>query len=245
MKIGICDDQSEMRAYLKKCCCNLGYRDIVMYSSGEELLDSQELTSLHLVFLGIDMKGVDGIEVKERLELFSPTTLVAFCSTHQERMADAFGCNVISFLAKPPAESAIEECIHHAAYWGRDFYSIEISKGDIVACRDIMYLQADQKYTVFHTADGVSHLARKPLKKWVEELGGLGFCPVSRSAVINLKNYGKLIHNGRLVRLHNGEGLSISRHFEGVLRGQLDSYVLHQIRREDFQPGNEEGVCEQ
>lgn len=231
MIIGICDDQSDARDHLKKYCCKLGCQDILMYPSGEELLHSPELTSLDLVFLDIYMEGINGIEVKERMERLSPATLIAFCSAHQERMIDTFGWNVLSFLSKPIEESSVKKCIEHAAYIKRDFYPIEINKDDILACGDVVYLQAEQKYTVFYTTDGMSHLTRKSLKNWARELNGLGFCQVSRSTVINLKYLKKTIYDDKKLLLACGVPISISRNFQELLLEQLDLYNLHDIRR--------------
>lgn len=230
MKIGICDNQSDARDHLKKYCCKMGCQDILMYPSGEELLHSPELTSLDLVFLDIHMEGISGIEVKERLERMSPTTLIVFCSACLERMIDAFGWNVLSFLSKPIEESSVKKCIEHAAYIKRDFYPIEINKDDIVVCGDVVYLQAEQKYTVFYTTDGMSHLTRESLKNWAIELKGLGFCQVSRSAVINLKYLEKIIYDAQMVLLACGAPISISRNYREELLEQLDLYNLHDIR---------------
>ena len=229
MKIGLCDDQSDAREHLKKHCCKLGYQDIFMFSSGEELLQSPQLTSLDLVFLDIHMEGISGIEVKERLEGMSPATLIVFCSAHQERMMEAFGRNVLSFLGKPAKEGAIKKCIVHAAYLKMDIHPIEINKDIVVSCGDIVYLQAEQKYTVFYTKDGISHLTRKSLKNWIRELREFGFCPVSRSAVVNLKYLKKLLYHDKVVLLACGDSISISRNYREELKEQLDLYHLHHI----------------
>lgn len=232
MKIGICDDQSEERNLLKKYCHHLGYQNINTYSSGDELLSASELTSLDLVFLDIEMNGISGIEVKKQLEQLSPTTLIVFSTTHQELMPDAFGRNVIFFLTKPIAEHAVEQCIKQAAYFTKDFYPVVIDKNVTLACRDILYLQAEQKYTNIYTEDGTTYLTRKALREWKEELSELGFCAISRSAIINLKYYTKLTEKNKKVLMQNGVTIPISRHYQSVLRKELDAFMLHRIRLE-------------
>lgn len=232
MKIGICDDQSEERNLLKKYCHHLGYQNINTYSSGDELLSTPELTSLDLVFLDIEMNGISGIEVKKQLEQLSPTTLIVFSTTHQELMPDAFGRNVIFFLTKPIAEHAVEQCIKQAAYFTKDFYPVVVDKNVTLTCRDILYLQAEQKYTNIYTEDGTTYLTRKALREWKEELSELGFCAISRSAIINLKYYTKLTEKNKKVLMQNGVTIPISRHYQSVLRKELDAFMLHRIRLE-------------
>ena len=229
MKIGICDDQSDARNQLKRHCCNLGYRDILMVSSGEELLHSPELTSLDLVFLDIQMEGISGIEVKERLERLSPATLIAFCSAHQERMSEAFGRNVLLFFSKPAEERFVRKCIEQVAYIKKDCYLIEINRDDTVACGDIVYLQSEQKYTVVYMKDGGSYLTRTSLKKLAWELKEFGFCPVSRSAVINLKYLEKITYDGKMILLASGDEVSVSRNYQEGLFEQLGLFHLTYI----------------
>ncbi len=232
MKIGICDDQPKERKRLIQLCQHLGYQDTYAYSSGEELLKSPELTSLTLVFLDIELNERNGITIKKKLERLSPTTLIVFCSTHQELMPDAFGRNVIFFLTKPLTEHAVEQCLEQAVYITKDFYPIVADQGVTLACRDVVCLQAEQKYSVIYTEDGTTYLSRKALREWTEELGELGFCAISRSSIINLKYYKKLINGNRKVLMQNGVTLPISRHYHSILREQRNIFILHQIRLE-------------
>lgn len=230
MKIGICDDQSEERILLTEYCHHLGYDNVNTYSSGGQLLNSSELISLDLLFLDIEMNDINGIDVKRLLEQRSPTTLIVFCTNHQELMQDAFGRNVIFFLIKPITEQAVEQCIKQAAYFKKDFYPVIVDKKTTLICRDILYLQAEQKYTNIYTIDGSNYLSRTPLREWKEELSELGFCAISRSAIINLKYYTKLIEKKKKVLMQNGVTISISRHYQSVLREQMDTFMLHRIR---------------
>lgn len=232
MKIAICEDQAEERELLMQYCLHLGYENICSYSSGTELLNSPELTSFALVFLDIEMNDINGIDVKKQLEQNSPTTLIVFCTSHQEHIKDAFGRNVISFLSKPLTENDIADCLKQAAYFARDFYPIIIENDTTLACRDVLYLQAEHKYTIIYTENGLHYLSRKTLQGWIEELGQLGFCPISRSAVINLKYYKKLIDKNRNVLMQNGTIIPISRYRQKTLYKELDIFMLHRIRLE-------------
>lgn len=224
MKIGICDDLATEREVLKKYCNQLGYNDIIFFTSGEELLKSTELLSLHLLFLDIEMDGMSGIETKNVLEKLSPFTLIAFCTTHQEMMPDAFGHNVISFQYKPISKLSVEHCIRRAAFLTRNFSPIAIDDTTRVPCANILYLQSEQKYTIFYTKNGESFSSRKTLKEWTTELAEFDFCAISRSAVINLKHYLKT--ENKQVLLHEGISLPISRRYVQTLEKAFQAYLL-------------------
>ena len=231
MKIGICDDQSSSRTQVKKLCNSLGYNDIVLFKSGEELMESSELISLHLLFLDIEMEGISGIDVKTALEISHPSTFIVFITTHQELMPEAFGHNVISFLTKPFTQKAVEACIQRATYLSKDFYPLAInSKYDPVPCNQITFLRIEQKYTVFHTLKGRTYSTRIPIKQWVIDLDDFGFCPISRSAIINLKYY-KLMRQKEVV-LQQDISLPVSRRYRGVLEKKYSDYMIHKIRHD-------------
>ena len=176
------------------------------------------------------MTFISGIEIIERLVQVSPSTFIVFCTTHQELRPDAFGRNVISFLTKPLSKRSIEHCIQKASYLTRDFYAVSINEQTAIPCKDILYLHDEQKYTVFYTVDGLSFSTKKPLKNWIPELEELGFCPVSRSAVINLKYYVKI--QGKQVQLYGGTTISVSRRYITLLKETFDAYMLRKMRSE-------------
>lgn len=232
MKIGICSRQSEKKALLIQHCHHLGYQDTYAYSSGKELLNSPSLTSLTLLFLEIEMPDLNGIDIKKRLDQISPTTFIVYYASNQKFMPEAFGRNVIFFLVTPLTENSIKKCIEQAAYFSKDFHTIAVNKNVTLPCREILYLQSEQKYTVIYTEDNATYLTKKTLLKWKSELCGLGFCAISRSAIINLKYYNKLIEKDRKVLMQNGVTIPVSRRSISLLQEQLNIFLLHRIRLE-------------
>lgn len=228
MKIGICDDVAEVRQQIEKLCKKIGYKEIFSFQSGEELLEFPDYSSLTLLFLDVEMNGINGIEVKNILEQSSPSTFIVFITTHQELMPDAFGRNVISFISKPFSERSIEHSIERTAFLSKDFYPIKIDKTTAIPCKDILYLHSEHKYTIFYTENGESFSSRRPLKDWEKELDELGFCPISRSAIINLKHYVKVYEKN--VILYGNISIPISRRYINLLKQKFDDYMLRIMR---------------
>lgn len=224
MKIGICDDDKKEREHVEALCHSLGYEETCSYTSGEELLRSPELSSLTLLFLDIEMGDINGIQIKDRLEHTSPATLIVFCTSHSELMEGAFGRNVIYFLTKPLSGHSVQIALNKASFFTKDFYRLRINQDTSLLCQNILYLHTEQKYTVFYTMDGTTASSRKSLKSWIEELDLLGFCPVSRSTVINLKYYTKT--DEKHVYLCHDTILSVSRRYLPKLKERHDAYML-------------------
>lgn len=61
MRIGICDNNIDELNNIKSICQNLGYNNIFSFSSGQALLENNNL-SLDLLFLDIEMDQINGIE---------------------------------------------------------------------------------------------------------------------------------------------------------------------------------------
>ena len=69
MKIAICDDEKEIRESLRKILEEYKepFEQIDLYTSGEELLEYDR--NYDLLFLDIDMKGINGIETARKIRL--------------------------------------------------------------------------------------------------------------------------------------------------------------------------------
>lgn len=108
LRIAICDDQEVYREDILEHCKRLLQGENVIYScfaSGEELLDSG--FQFDFLFLDIEMTGMDGIQVKNLLETQNAQAKIIFLTSHEERMIEAFGANVIGFLRKPVQEEML------------------------------------------------------------------------------------------------------------------------------------------
>ncbi len=227
MKIAICDDIIDERKRIHDYCRNLGYTNLVLYSCGEELLNSADFSSINLLFLDIEMDKINGIEVKNILERTNPSTFIVFTTTHHELMPEAFGRNVISFLTKPFTERSIKHCLNKATYLTKDFFPIIIDEQVSIPCQDILYLHSENKYTIFYTTDGNSISSRVSLVTWEGKLKEFGFCSISRSTIINLKHYKRTFQKNAI--LINEIKLPISRRCLQHLEDNLKSYMINRV----------------
>ena len=76
MKIGICEDSIEEQTQYLNYFKKLGYNNIAVFNSGEELL--KKMPSLDLLFLDIEMDKISGIQVKNIFEIKRKNTYIVF-----------------------------------------------------------------------------------------------------------------------------------------------------------------------
>ena len=161
MKIGICDDEKDvvfqLKAYVekyqteKKCAC-----EIEVFSSGEELLlCAQEYA---VVFLDIEMDGLDGIKTGELLRRKNPDIIIIMATGRQERYKEAFRIQAFRFITKPFEEEEIYEALDAVSdcQCGEEEIELFSKRAAIrVKQREICYIRACYGDTEFLVGDQV------------------------------------------------------------------------------------------
>ena len=224
VQIAICDDQKLYRDDILKRLQDAFVEDCVRYecfSSGEEVLCSS--VKFDFLFLDIEMDSIDGIQVKEILGKQGDKTKIIFLTSHQERMVEAFGENVIGFLAKPVQETALDGVVKKMRQVMRRKLVVweDAGKTYVVPAEEIRYIEAQDKYTCV-VGNDKKYLVRKSMKEWEDLLTERQFCRVNRSYLVNLELFDKA--RGELV-LGEGKKVALSRKHKGKIMEQYKRYL--------------------
>lgn len=113
LQIAICDDDQrdlkKLKLILEKIMEKYSiHYNIVIYDSGEELLESQNI--FHLIFLDIRMGKMDGIEIGKKIYRKNRNVRVIFQTHYKEYFGDAVNkSHAFAFLKKPLNEALVEE----------------------------------------------------------------------------------------------------------------------------------------
>ena len=210
MRIAICDDIDIYREDVKAFCQKYFGNDLECvncFSSGEDLLNTKE--AFDLLFLDIEMPGVDGISVKNHYEMAQKDVLIIFLTSHKERIREAFGKNVFAFLDKPIEWDVFVKTMDKVCmYFRPKTVGIE-SCGKMYAfvIDEIRYIEARDKYSCVVT-EKEEVLIRKSMKDWEELLGLEEFCRINRSYLVNFR-----LFNGKSneIRLKGDKCVVLSR----------------------------------
>lgn len=121
LRIGICDDQVEARQALKGLIERLLEKRAVEsavfeFSSGEGLLGWMEKHAgeLDLVFLDIEMDGLNGMETAKALRERDDSLLLAFVTGFTDYVFDGYAVGALGYLVKPPKAEQVSELLDRA-----------------------------------------------------------------------------------------------------------------------------------
>jgi DNA-binding LytR/AlgR family response regulator len=197
-----------------------------------------------IAFLDIKMPGLTGLEVAQGIEGATRVVFVtaydefAVLAFEQEAIdyvlkpirADRLAKTIERVQraladAAPAADAGsdarlaalIQRLLPNASVGEPPLRYVRASQGDLthqIAVADVLYFQADDKYTVVRTASG-EHLIRTTIAELVQRLDARQFWQIHRSTVINLRHVAGTRRDelSRLfVRLHGHTGeLAVSR----------------------------------
>ncbi len=230
MRIAICDDQKVYREDIVEHCKRLLQGENVSYScfgSGEELLAAEEW--FDFLFLDIEMSGMDGIQVKDLLEMQKVQAKIVFLTSHEERMIEAFGANVIGFLQKPVQEEKLLPVIEKMKLF-LDRKTVEWEDDGrlyTVYAEDIQYIEVQDKYTNVVIGEK-RHLVRRSLNEWEELLPESDFARANRSCLVNLCLMERMNSE---IRLEDGKTIPIGRKYKKDIEEKYRRYLRKQMER--------------
>ena len=85
-------------------------------ASGSEALGQLTRIGADVVFLDIEMPGMNGLEAAERIRDISPKTNIVFITGHSEYALQAFGVYASGYLLKPIDEKQLREALANLRY---------------------------------------------------------------------------------------------------------------------------------
>jgi two-component system LytT family response regulator len=222
----IIDDEEDSRSNTKNMLQNYCPEIEVVgeaASGPEGKLKIQELKP-HVVFLDINMPGMNGFQMLEGI--YNRDFCVIFLTAYSEHGITAVKAGATDYLLKPlmlsELQGAIRKVVQHYEAKGtgaakeaadKNLVLINHSKGfTLVDFKDIVWLEANDNYTNLYLNGQKKIIASKTLKEFEVILPSSEFFRIHRSALINV-NYVKEYSNneGGEVILADGTRVQVSK----------------------------------
>ncbi|MBY0555929.1 MAG: LytTR family DNA-binding domain-containing protein [Burkholderiaceae bacterium] len=236
----IADDEPAMRQQLRSRLQEVWptLEIVAEAANGVEAVELANTHQPHIVFLDIRMPGMSGIEAARLL--FQRCHLV-FVTAYDQYAIEAFEQGALDYLLKPvggerlkttcarlqqrveqqPSDLTVQLgalLAQHSSAPKRDYLRwIQAVVGQnlrMISTREVLYFQADEKYTRVRTAQG-EVLIRKTLKELADELDPDEFWRIHRSTLVRVDAIDSVTRDLRgrqMVKVHgSSEALEVSR----------------------------------
>jgi two-component system LytT family response regulator len=218
-------------------------------TNGFDALQKIEVLKPQVIFLDIQMPGMSGFELLEKLEYLP---VVIFTTAYDKYALKAFETNTIDYLLKPIDADRLKASVQKIEKFVnkqnkeeltqlvnmvkqmkpvKEVTSLPVKLGDriiLVRLSEVAYLEAKDKYVTIHTLNGKEHITDISLKTMEERLPEY-FMRVHRAYIINKNQVLELqkFFQGKLIVVlndHDNTRIPCSSMYSELLKENLDLF---------------------
>jgi DNA-binding LytR/AlgR family response regulator len=188
----IVEDEALSRKILETYCEKSGLVNLMgSFASADEALVYLNAHEVQVLFLDVEMPGIDGFELLDNL-LYMPK--IIFTTSKTEYAFKAFEYDVVDYLKKPVQYSRFLSSLHKITEAAsetqkpsgeEDFYIKSSGKFVRLRYKDVLYIESLGDYVKYIT-DEKAYVTHSTMKMVEEKMGPHNFMKVHRSFIVNL-----------------------------------------------------------
>ncbi len=186
----------------------------------------------NLVFLDIEMPNMNGFQVLEAVKEIDFTLI--FVTAYDQFAVRAFRYSALDYLLKPLDVKELVKAVARAEEnRAIDSYRLQHLKQQyskpwesfperialpyqngviFTPVKDILYCESDNNYTRFYMANGMQHLALKPLREIQEILEERDFVRIHRQYLVNIDRIKKFVRGaGNYLVMDDNRSIPVAR----------------------------------
>lgn len=232
LQLAVCDDERVFRSDLRKILgtelelCGIDYH-ISEFTSGEELIAGLEKADCQILFLDIEMKGIDGVEAARRLRETKRQMEIVFVTSYADFVFQGYEVRALNYILKPYEPEKIAAVLHTALealdIEAEKYYVIDQRGGSIrVPLSSVKYFSSDRR-TVHAVTTEREYTFYEKLSDLETELPDT-FVRIHNRYLVHLKYLEAVRQNTAVV---DGEELPVSRSCKSGLSIAFAKYMLH------------------
>lgn len=217
MRIALCDNETRfIDSFSEIFTPMLAGEDIFKcYQNGMELLDDNARHPYDLLFLDVEMPGLNGLDVGSELKSFREQSHIVFVTKHPEFALAAFDLRAFHYLIKPVSSSKLKGCVDEAR---QRVYSSNKEVFPFTTKLGIQYIPVDEivfieSYwpDIYIQTFSDTHVSRNSLKSAETLLENKGFFRIHKSYLINLNHVCIVNKTSRRVEMLGNKELPIGK----------------------------------
>ncbi|UPZ16359.1 LytR/AlgR family response regulator transcription factor [Flavobacterium humidisoli] len=203
LKCLLLDDELPGLTYLKMLCEQIPELEIVKASNDpEKLLSDFSNLDFDLLISDIEMPGIDGLHLAEKLQ----DKLVIFCTAYKEYAAEAFNIDAVDYITKPVKLERLQKAVTKAlerfekSNSDKKFIQLNTDKGKtLLYFNKIQYIKTaasdSRDKTVLLTDGSFLNLKNVKFDTLLNELPDADFCRVNKKEIVAVKAIKFFNHN--------------------------------------------------
>lgn len=187
MRIAICDDEPEELSHLQELVKKYdAHIDVSLFLSAESLLDSIERQRCDVVFLNIEMGGLNGFDAAKKLTGMRDPPLIAFVTNSGEHVYRGYGV-AFKYMIKPISFQDLSEALSAAKDKIKPYKFIISINGrtHIIPICEISHIESSGHKLAVHTKSGMFD-CRMKLGEAEELLPSSAFAAPHKGYLVNL-----------------------------------------------------------
>ena len=158
MRIAVCDDEKKLRNSLRRVLEMQLQLDGVEYECGEDLLAGMEHKVPDILFLDIEMSGIDGMETARELRKKFQDTVLIFVTAYPDFVFQGYEVHAFHYILKPYKEEKIREvlgkAVEETGQSMEKYYLVEQKSGTLrLPFGKVLYFKSEGR-TVEAVTDG-------------------------------------------------------------------------------------------
>lgn len=231
LQLAVCDDEKIFRSDLKRIIgtelelCGIDYH-IEEFSSGEELLSGLERSECQILFLDIEMKGMDGVAAARKLRENNRQMEIIFVTSYADFVFQGYEVRALNYILKPYEPEKIAAVLHVALeeldVEAEKYYVIEQKSGSIrLPLSSVKYFASDRR-TVHAVTTGEEYTFYEKLSDLETRLPE-AFVRIHNRYLVHMKYLEAIRQNTAVVA---GEELPVSRSCKSDLSIAFAKYML-------------------
>lgn len=202
-KIAVCDDDEYFRKHMEELINEyFGIREIKceidIFASGMELVHLKEnIINYDMIFLDINMEGLDGIETAKRIRMISQKIFIIFVTAYVNYSLDGYKVDAIRYLLKDndSLKEAVTECIDTILtrinyVEAKRTFKFDKGRKNIILDQ-IVYIESNLHKLVFHVMEKerwiITYSMYEKLDTVEQMIQLKSFCRIHKSYLVNLK----------------------------------------------------------
>ncbi len=230
IRIAICDDDREYAVWLEKQIQTVFQTgtEVFIYSSGEDYLVDADLMH-ELIFLDVEMPGIDGIETAAKIRLENRNAVLIFISGVRNPTPESFKVAPYRYLLKSYTDDKLKAELKEIAHevkrvFGNDYLICEMDSRTVsVNLRDILYISIVRGGCEVHMFDTQKRcIVREKLSALAQKLKTKDFAYAHNSYLVNLRNVDSFSKTEVILKDHTV--LAISRSKYGAFEDHVFEY---------------------